>query len=111
MFEHQAVFVFDGTDDEAVLEALMMADVDVTDVEAEDGKITVFCPDTEFNNAKTAIHDIYPDLELDVEEITFVPQTDTDIAEEHVDKFEKFIEMLEDCDDVQNIYHNGVLPD
>ena len=111
MFEHQAVFVFSGEDDEAVLEELMMADVDVTDVEAEDGKITVYCPQTEFNNAKKAIHDTYPDLELDVEEITFVPQNDTDIAEEHVETFQKFMDMLEDCDDVQNIYHNGVLPE
>ena len=92
MFEHQAVFVFKGTDDEAILEDLMMADVDVTD-------------------AKTALHDSYPDLEIDVEEVTFVPQTDTDITPEHVEKFEKFIDMLEDCDDVQNIYHNAVLPE
>ena len=58
MFEHQAVFVFAGEDDEAVLEALIMADVDVTDVESENGKITVFCPHTEFNKAKTALNDI-----------------------------------------------------
>ena len=111
MFAHQSVFVFAGEDDEAVLEDLMMADIDVTDVESEGGKITVFCPDTEFNNAKTAIHKIYPELELEVEEITFVPQNDVDIPAENVEKFEKFIEMLEDCDDVQNIYYNGVLPE
>jgi YebC/PmpR family DNA-binding regulatory protein len=111
MFEHQAVFVFKGSDEEDVLETLIMADVDVTDVESEEGNITVFCPHTEFYKAKTALTDANPDLELDVEEITFVPQTDTDIAAEHVEKFEKFIEMLEDSDDVQNIYHNAVLPD
>jgi len=111
MFEHQAVFVFAGEDDEAVLEELMMADVDVVDVVSEDGKISVFCPHTEFNNAKVALHASYPDAELEVEEITYVPQTDTDIAEEHVEKFEKFLEMLEDCDDVQNVYHNAVLPE
>ena len=111
MFEHQAVFVFKGENDEAVLEDLMMADVDVTDVVAEDGNITVFCPHTEFYKAKTAIHDSYPELEIDVEEVTFVPQTDADIAEEHVERFNKFIDMLEECDDVQNIYHNAVLPD
>ncbi|HIP76212.1 MAG TPA: YebC/PmpR family DNA-binding transcriptional regulator, partial [Psychromonas hadalis] len=55
MFEHQAVFVFKGEDDEAVLEALMMEDIDVTDVESEDGNITVFCPHTEFYKAKTAL--------------------------------------------------------
>ncbi len=111
MFEHQGVFVFKGSDEEAVLEALMMADVDVTDVESEDGNITVFCPHTEFYKAKTALNDAYPDLELDVEEVTFVPQTDTDITPEHVEKFEKFMDMLEDCDDVQNVYHNAVLPE
>ena len=37
MFDHSAIFVFDGDDEEAVLEALMMADVDVSDIECEDG--------------------------------------------------------------------------
>ncbi|MGB5445525.1 MAG: YebC/PmpR family DNA-binding transcriptional regulator [Psychromonas sp.] len=111
MFEHQAVFIFKGEDDEAVLEDLMMADVDVIDVEGENGNITVFCPHTEFYKAKTALSELYPDLELDVEEITFVPQTDTEIEPEFVDKFEKFMSMLEDCDDVQEVYHNAVLPE
>lgn len=110
-FEHQAVFVFKGADEEAVLETLLMADVEVSDVESEDGNITVFCPHTEFYKAKTALMDGYPDLELDVEEITFVPQTDTDITPDHLDKFQKFMDMLEDCDDVQNVYHNAVLPE
>jgi YebC/PmpR family DNA-binding regulatory protein len=111
MFEQQAVFIFAGEDDEAVLEDLIMADVDVTDVETEEGKITVFCPHTEFFKAKTAILESYPEIELEVEEVTFVPQTDADIAPENMDKFNKFMEMLDDCDDVQNVYHNGVLPE
>ena len=39
---------------EAVLETLMMADVDVTDIENEGGVITVFAPHTEFYKAKTS---------------------------------------------------------
>ncbi|KZY78080.1 transcriptional regulator, partial [Oleiphilus sp. HI0071] len=46
MFDHSAILVFSGDDEDAVLEALMEADVDVSDVEAEDGKITVFAPHT-----------------------------------------------------------------
>ncbi|WP_325049102.1 YebC/PmpR family DNA-binding transcriptional regulator [Dongshaea marina] len=111
MFKHQAVFSFKGEDEEAVLEALMMADVEVDDIECEDGVITIFCPNTEYNNTKTALSETYPELELDLDEITFVPQTDTDITEEHLEKFQKFMDMLEDCDDVQNVYHNAVLPE
>ena len=47
MFDHCAILAFKGDDEEAVLEALMMADVDVTDIENEDGMITVFAPHTE----------------------------------------------------------------
>ncbi len=107
MFDHQAVFQFKGEDDEAVLEALMMADADVTDIELEDGVITVFAPHTEFFKVKTALNTEYPDMEIDVEEITFVPQTRTEIAGEDAEKFQKFLDLLEDCDDVQEVYHNA----
>ncbi|WP_218352200.1 YebC/PmpR family DNA-binding transcriptional regulator [Alteromonas lipotrueiana] len=111
MFDHQAVFQFVGDDEDAVLEVLMEADVDVTEVEGEDGKITVYAPHTEFNNVKTALNTAYTDLELDTEEITFIPQTETQISEEDLPMFEKFMDMLNDCDDVQDIYHNAILPE
>jgi len=110
MFDHQAVFAFKGEDDEAVLESLMMADIDVTDVELEDGIITVYAPHTEFFKIKTEFAENMADVELEVEEITWVPQTYTEISgEDDLAFFEKFINMLEDCDDVQNIYHNAEL--
>lgn len=82
MFDHQAVFQFQGDDEEAILEALMMADAEVTDIEHEDGVITVFAPNTEFFKVKTALNEAFPDLTLDVEEITFVPQNRTVVSGE-----------------------------
>ncbi|MBY5923118.1 YebC/PmpR family DNA-binding transcriptional regulator [Ferrimonas balearica] len=109
MFDHQAIFAFAGDDEDAVLEALMMADVDVTEVEVEDGMTTVFAPNTEYFKAKTALQESFPGIEFEVEEITFVPQTYTKVEGDDVAMFEKFIAMLEDCDDVQNVYHNAEL--
>ncbi len=111
MFDHQAIFVFEGEDEDAVLEVLMEADVDVTDVESEDGKISVYAPNTEFFKVKTALLDAYPELSFEVEEITFVPQTNVDISEDDMPMFQKFMDMLNDCDDVQDVYHNAVTPD
>ncbi len=108
MFDHQAVFAFKGEDEEAVLEALMMADVDVADIEVEDGIISVFAPNTEFYKAKTVLNEAFPETELEVEEIAFVPQTMTELTDpEVIAQFEKFQAALEDCDDVQNVYHNA----
>ncbi|TNF33566.1 MAG: YebC/PmpR family DNA-binding transcriptional regulator, partial [Gammaproteobacteria bacterium] len=94
MFNHQAILSFKYDDEEAVLDILMNADVDVTDIENEDGMITVFAPNTEFFKARTALTDAIPGLEFEMEEITFVPQTYTQVSGEDVEVFEKFMAML-----------------
>jgi len=109
MFDHSAILVFSGDDEDAVLEALMEADVDVTDVEAEDGKITVFAPHTESFKAKQAIIDALGEVEFDVDEIQFVPQNTSPVTGEDAEMFEKFMDMLNDLDDVQNVYHSAEL--
>lgn len=106
LFDHLAIFVFNGDNDEAVLEALMMADVDVTDVEVEAGKVTVFAPHTEYNNTRTALEEMGI-TEFDEDLISFVPQVEAPIEGEDVEVMERFLAMLEDCDDVQNVYHNA----
>ena len=110
LFDHLAVLSFKGDNEDEVLEAMLNADIDVDDLESADGKLTLFAPSGEFYKAKTALLEAFPDVELDVQEITFVPQANVPIGEEHVANFEKFMTMLNDCDDVQDVYHNGTLP-
>jgi len=45
-------------------------------------------------------------------ELTRVPQNYTDIGDqETLDKIGKLLDALDDMDDVQNVYHNGNLPE
>ena len=111
MFDHSAIFVFDGDDEEAVLEALMEADVDVSDIECEDGKITVFAPNTDFFKAKQALQEAFEGIDFDVEEIQFIPQNTAPISADDLPMFEKFMDMLNELDDVQNVYHSAELPE
>jgi len=110
MFDHLAILRYAGTDEDAAFEALLEADVDVTDIESEDGKITVFAPHTEFFKVKSALLEMNSELEFEVEEITFVAQNESEIGPDDLANFEKFEAMLDDCDDVQNVYHNAIVP-
>ena len=107
VFDQSAILVFVGDDEEAALDALMMSDVDVTDIEAEDGKITVFAPHTEYFKAKSALKEAFEGIEFEVDEIQFVPQMTKTIEGEDLEMFEKFIELLEDLDDVQKVYYDA----
>jgi YebC/PmpR family DNA-binding regulatory protein len=110
LFDHLAVLSFKGDNEDEVLEAMLDADIDVDDIESKDGQLTVFAPAGEFFKATQAMQEAFPDTTLDVQEITFVPQATAEIATDHVPVFEKFMNMLNDCDDVQDVYHNGVVP-
>ena len=109
-FDHLAVLSFKGDNEEKVLEAMFAADIAVDEVESKDGGMTVFVPPAEFYKAKTALLGAFPGLELDVQEITFLPQATKTLTPEDLALFERLQAMLNDCDDVQEIYHNVALP-
>ena len=106
MFDHSVILSFKG-DEEAVLEALMNADVNVSDIENESDKITVFAPHSEYAKAKSALAEAFGEIQFEVDEIQFIPQNYTTISGEDITVFEKFMDLLNDVDDVQNVYHNA----
>lgn len=107
MFDHSAILVFPCDDEEAALEALMGADVDVADIECDEGKVTVFAPHTDYFKARQALLDAFGELEFEVDEIQFVPQSTAPLTAEDQTAMDAFVELLDYLEDVQNIYHNA----
>jgi YebC/PmpR family DNA-binding regulatory protein len=107
MFDHAAILAFSYHDEDAVLDALLSADVDVSDIESDDGKITVFTSPADYFKAKTALTDSLGGIDFDVDEIQFLPRSTTAISGDDLVWFEKFLDMLNDLDDVQTVYHDA----
>ncbi|MBT3620149.1 MAG: YebC/PmpR family DNA-binding transcriptional regulator [Porticoccaceae bacterium] len=106
MFDHLTILRFSGQDEEDVLDALLMADVDVVDIENEEGMLTVFAPHTESFKAKQTLAKSFGEIDYDVDEIQFIAQNTAPLTGEDIDVFATFMQMLEDLDDVQNVFHN-----
>jgi YebC/PmpR family DNA-binding regulatory protein len=109
-FDHVAILSFKGDNEDQVLEAMLNADVNVDDIERSEGNLTIFTPPDEFYKAKTALLQVFPGTELEVQEITFLPQTTKTLSPDDLAMFQKLMTMLNDCDDVQDVYHNAALP-
>jgi len=107
MFDHSAILAFKHDDEDAVLEALLNADVDISDMENDNGKLTVFTPHSDYFKAKQALLDLLGEIDFEADEIQFLPKGSTPISGDDVAMFEKFLEMLNDLDDVQNVYHDA----
>ena len=85
----------------------MSADVDVSDIESEEGRITVFAPNTEYFKAKQALLDAFEGIEFEVDDIQFVPQASVSLSEQEQEVMDNLIDMLDYLEDVQNVYHNA----
>lgn len=105
-FNHDAVIVTKSLNEEEVLEALINNDVDVKNIETENDLVTIYGDVADFNKIRNTLLNYKENVELEMDEITWHPFTYVNIGDEHKEKFNRLIEMLEDLDDVQDVYHN-----
>jgi len=107
LYNTESTVIFSGMDEEAVLDALIMAEVDAKDITTlEDGRIKIIGEPTDLNNIKTAIEEAKPDVEFDVDEITTTPQDTVELEGDDMAMFERLMNLLNECDDVDQVFHN-----
>lgn len=88
-------------EDELTLTAI---DAGAEDIAYEDGVFEVNTSPEDFNDVIKHLKD--EGYEIETSEITFVPQTYTQVSDEDKEKMNHLVEMLEDSEDVQDIHHN-----
>ncbi len=105
MFDATAVFAFEGKTSDEVLELLMEADLDVRDIMEEEETVIVYAEPDQFHAVQTALKDAGVE-EFSVAELTMLAQNEVELPGDAQEQFEKLIDALEDCEDVQRVYHN-----
>jgi YebC/PmpR family DNA-binding regulatory protein len=106
MFDNVGILSFKYSDDGAMLDCLVEHDVDVQDIEVEEDIMTVTVAPTSLYAAKTAVESLIPEVEFDVLENTMIPQNMVTVEGEDKEMFDRLLSMLDNIDDVQNVYHN-----
>ena len=105
MYDNNCVVSFKGLDEETVMETLIMQDIDA-DIETEDDAIVVYGQPQDLFRIKDAIKEVKADVNFDIEEIAMLPKDTVNLEGDDKELFDKLLKMLEDVEDVQNVYHN-----
>ena len=105
-FEEKGLFAFNGAKKSEVEEALILNDVDVTEVTEDDGEITVLVAPHDFSKARDILTEQLGVKDFLVSEIQFIPNEKITLSGEDLEKFTTLIDTLEELQDVQAIYHN-----
>lgn len=110
LFDNTALFGFAGEDADEILEYLMEKDIDVRDVEEEEGQIIVHGEPEDFHAIQEALKEKGIE-DFSVAEMQMIPQNEVTLTGDDLVKFEKMIDALEDLEDVQMVFHNVSLED
>jgi YebC/PmpR family DNA-binding regulatory protein len=105
MFDATAVIGIEGKSADEVLEILMEADVDARDILDEEESVIIYAEPEEFHAVQEAFKNAGI-TEFTVAELTMLPQTEVTLEGDSKAQFEKLIDVLEDLEDVQQVYHN-----
>jgi len=106
-FKHCGQIIFaPGTSEDKVMEAALEAGAEdvVTD---DDGAIEVITSVAEFEAVKNALE--AAGLKPDAAEVTMRAENTVEVTGEDAARMQKLLDVLEDLDDVQDVYHNASL--
>lgn len=106
MYNHLCVVGFKGNNEEEIMDILFSNDIDVTDIENEDGIIFVYSEPQNLFKIKKALEEKYKDIKFEMDEISKFAKEMVTLDGEELEHFNRLMSMLEDLEDVNNIYHN-----
>ena len=102
------ILIASGADEDGLTEAAIEAGADDIQVQ-EDGSFEIYTAWEDLSDVREGIEQA--GFKIENAEVTMIPSTTVDLDAENAPKLLKLIDMLEDCDDVQNVYHNGEISD
>jgi transcriptional/translational regulatory protein YebC/TACO1 len=106
-FKHVGQLIFaPGTSEDQVMEVALEAGAE--DVVADDdGAIEVLTAPGDFEAVKNALE--AAGLRAEVAEVTMRPENTIELEGDDAARMQKLLDMIEDLDDVQEVYHNAAL--
>lgn len=103
-YQHLCHINVKGMDEEEVLETILMADLDVLDISEEDGIIEVEAEGYDINKIQSCLEEA--GAEIVDSERGWYPHNYITIDEDTKKLFDKFMNMINEVEDVQEVYHN-----
>jgi YebC/PmpR family DNA-binding regulatory protein len=106
-FKHCGQFVFaPGTNEERVMDVALEAGADDV-IAGDDGAIEVLCAAGDFEAVQRALQ--AAGLKAELAEVTWRAENPVELSGDDAQRMHKLLDVLEDLDDTQAVYHNAVM--
>lgn len=108
-YDHLGMLGFKTDKGEELFEKLLDAGVNIVDFEDEDGYVLISVAPSEFNKLKEEVEKIIPNPDYDVDEVGMYAKNKVTLEGEDLELFNRLYNLLDEIEDVTDIYHNVIL--
>lgn len=105
-YDHLGIISFKSNKEEEVFNALLEEGIEPIDFDTIDGEITISVNPKDFNKVKDILEKIIPNIDYTFDEIGMFPKEKVTLTGEDKEIFAKLYNLLDDIDDVSQIYTN-----
>lgn len=106
IFNRKGVFTINPEQIKIDIEELEMELIDagLEELEVDEEAVTVYCEYADFNNMQTKLEEL--EIKIENSELQRIPNNTKKISAEQAEKVLKLLDLLEENDDVQQVFHN-----
>ncbi|MFA7561001.1 MAG: YebC/PmpR family DNA-binding transcriptional regulator [Candidatus Izemoplasmatales bacterium] len=110
-YNYCAHVTFSGLTEEETFDALLGNDIEVESIEADGDLIEVIGKPSDLDEILESLKAVGKELEFYSDSVVWLPNSYIDLSEEDLAKFKHFLDMADEVDDIQDVYHNVNLPE
>lgn len=111
LYTYASRLSFSGMSEDEALEAVMMAECDVKDIESDEDIVIITGEASDLDKIKESLVATGKELNFFEDKVGYFPNDKITLGEEDYESFQKFLRMTDELDDVQEVFHNVELPE
>ena len=108
-YEHLGILSFKYNNEEEILELLLNAGIEINDIESVDGEIILSMNPSDMNKVKDELEKNIKDIDYVIDEVGMYAKDKITLEGEDLEIFNKLYKMLDDIEDVSEIYTNVIM--
>ena len=108
-YDNLGILVFNTDKSDEIFEFLLNEGIEIIDFETEGSEVTITMLPTDVHKVKDVIDKVINNVDYIVDETGWYPKEKISLDGDNLVQFNKLITMLEDIEDVSEVYHNVIL--
>lgn len=105
-YDYLGILTFKYDSEEEIFDTLLGSGIEIIDIESENGEITITMNPTDMNKVKDELEKKIPNIDYEIDEVGMYAKEKISLDGEDKEVFDKLYKMLDEIEDVSQIYTN-----